>query len=70
MLLTYEELNNQPPSYLKDVIEPYYPSKALHFQSAGLLSSPLLWNQLPIQADTLTTFKIIFKTFYFNKAYS
>ena len=35
--------------------------------------APLLWNKLPVyasEADTLSTFKIMLKTFLFHKAYS
>ncbi|XP_054865229.1 uncharacterized protein LOC129348587 [Amphiprion ocellaris] len=37
LLLTYKALNNQSPSYLKDLIVPYYPSRTLRSQTAGLL---------------------------------
>uniref|UniRef100_A0AAQ5X7A8 Reverse transcriptase domain-containing protein n=1 Tax=Amphiprion ocellaris TaxID=80972 RepID=A0AAQ5X7A8_AMPOC len=30
LLLTYKALNNRSPSYLKDLIVPYYPSRTLH----------------------------------------
>uniref|UniRef100_A0AAQ6IH18 Reverse transcriptase domain-containing protein n=1 Tax=Anabas testudineus TaxID=64144 RepID=A0AAQ6IH18_ANATE len=40
LLLTYKSLNNQAPSYLKDLIVPYLPSRTLHSQTAGLLVVP------------------------------
>ncbi|XP_051811516.1 uncharacterized protein LOC110970601 [Acanthochromis polyacanthus] len=40
LLLTYKALNNQSPSYLKDLIVPYYPSRTLRSQAAGLLVVP------------------------------
>ncbi|XP_051799606.1 uncharacterized protein LOC127532288 [Acanthochromis polyacanthus] len=40
LLLTYKALNNQSPSYLKDLIVPYYPSRTLRSQTAGLLVAP------------------------------
>uniref|UniRef100_A0AAQ5ZSU8 Reverse transcriptase domain-containing protein n=1 Tax=Amphiprion ocellaris TaxID=80972 RepID=A0AAQ5ZSU8_AMPOC len=40
LLLTYKALNNQSPSYLKDLIVPYYPSRTLRSQTAGLLVVP------------------------------
>ncbi|RCU35148.1 hypothetical protein DVA81_17760 [Acinetobacter baumannii] len=90
LLLTYKALIGQAPSYLKELIVPYYPTRALHSQNAGLLvvpkvsksrmgarafsyQAPLLWNQLPIwvrEADTLSSFKSMLKTFLFDKAYS
>ena len=90
VLLTYKALIGQAPSYLKELIVPYYPTRALRSQNAGLLvvpkvsksrmgarafsyQAPLLWNQLPIwvrEADTLSSFKSMLKTFLFDKAYS
>ena len=40
LLLTYKALNDQAPSYLKELIEPYYPSRTLHSQNEGLLVVP------------------------------
>uniref|UniRef100_A0A3Q3KA17 Reverse transcriptase domain-containing protein n=1 Tax=Monopterus albus TaxID=43700 RepID=A0A3Q3KA17_MONAL len=40
LLLTYKALNDKAPSYLKDLVEPYHPNRALHSQSAGLLVVP------------------------------
>ncbi|XP_054860077.1 uncharacterized protein LOC129347328 [Amphiprion ocellaris] len=40
LLLTYKALNNQSLSYLKDLIVPYYPSRTLRSQTAGLLVVP------------------------------
>ncbi|PME06503.1 hypothetical protein A8A06_07420 [Escherichia coli] len=40
LLLTYKVLNNQAPSYLKDLIVPYFPIRALLSQSADLLVVP------------------------------
>ncbi|XP_030580839.1 uncharacterized protein LOC115777144, partial [Archocentrus centrarchus] len=40
LLLTYKVLNNQEPSYLKDLIVPYHPNRALLSQTAGLLVVP------------------------------
>lgn len=36
LLLTYQVLNNQSPSFLKDMI-PYHPKRALHSQTADVL---------------------------------
>lgn len=62
ILLTFKVLNDQAPSYLTDLIVPYYPNRALHCKTAlsGLLvvhcalskvggrafSYPLLWSQV------------------------
>ncbi len=40
LLLTYKALNGQAPSYLKELIVPYYPTRALRSQNAGLLVVP------------------------------
>ncbi|XP_074496841.1 uncharacterized protein LOC141770891 [Sebastes fasciatus] len=41
VLLTYKALNGQAPSYLKELIVPYYPTRALRSQNAaGLLEVP------------------------------
>uniref|UniRef100_A0A3Q3R4Q7 Reverse transcriptase domain-containing protein n=1 Tax=Monopterus albus TaxID=43700 RepID=A0A3Q3R4Q7_MONAL len=40
LLLTYKALNDKAPSYLKDLVEPYHPNRALRSQSAGLLVVP------------------------------
>ena len=40
LLLTYKALNGQAPSYLKELIVPYYPTRTLHSQNAGLLVVP------------------------------
>ncbi len=37
LLLTYKALNNQAPSYLKELIVPYYPSRSLRSQNAAYL---------------------------------
>ncbi len=42
LLLTYKALHGQAPSYLKELIEPYYPSRTLRSQNAGLLVVPLV----------------------------
>ncbi|XP_034015853.1 uncharacterized protein LOC117501131, partial [Thalassophryne amazonica] len=42
LLLTYKVLNNQVPSYLRDLIVPYHPNRALRSQTAGLLVVPRL----------------------------
>ena len=40
LLLTYKTLNGQAPSYLKELIIPYYPTGTLRSQDAGLLVVP------------------------------
>ncbi|XP_038581024.1 uncharacterized protein LOC119907367, partial [Micropterus salmoides] len=40
LLLTSKALNGQAPSYLKELIIPYYPTRALRSQNAGLLVVP------------------------------
>ncbi|XP_037607481.1 uncharacterized protein LOC119477468 [Sebastes umbrosus] len=40
VLLTYKVLNGKAPSYLKELIVPYYPTRALRSQNAGLLEVP------------------------------
>ncbi|XP_034041739.1 uncharacterized protein LOC117524118, partial [Thalassophryne amazonica] len=40
LLLTYKVLNNQVPSYLRDLVVPYHPNRALCSQTAGLLVVP------------------------------
>ena len=40
LLLTYKALNDQAPSYLKELIVPYVPARALRSQNAGLLVVP------------------------------
>ncbi|XP_065809412.1 uncharacterized protein, partial [Labrus bergylta] len=40
LLLTYKALNGQAPSHLKELLVPYYPSRALRSRSAGLLVVP------------------------------
>ncbi|XP_072251172.1 uncharacterized protein [Leuresthes tenuis] len=40
LLLTYKVLNDRAPSYLKDLIVRYFPSRALRSQTAGLLVVP------------------------------
>uniref|UniRef100_A0A3Q3MWN2 Reverse transcriptase domain-containing protein n=1 Tax=Mastacembelus armatus TaxID=205130 RepID=A0A3Q3MWN2_9TELE len=45
LLLTYKSLHNQAPSYLKDLIVPYYPNRPLRSQSAGLLVVPRVSRQ-------------------------
>ena len=40
LLLTYKALNDQAPSYLKDLIVEYFPNRALCSQTAGLLVVP------------------------------
>ncbi len=40
LLLTYKALNGQAPSYLKELIVPYYPTRTLRSQNAGLLEVP------------------------------
>ena len=40
LLLTYKALNGQAPSYIRDLIVPYVPNRALRSQSAGLLVVP------------------------------
>ena len=40
LLLTYKALNDRAPSYLKDLIVPYYPNRTLRSQNAGLLVVP------------------------------
>lgn len=40
LLLTYKALNGLAPSYLKELIVPYYPSRTLRSQDAGLLVVP------------------------------
>ena len=59
----HNALNNQAPSYIRDLIVPYVPNRALRSQSAGVLvvpriskkggrsfsyQAPLLWNQLAV----------------------
>ena len=40
LLLTYQALHGLSPSYLKDLIIPYNPSRSLRSSGAGLLSLP------------------------------
>ena len=40
ILLTYKALHGQAPSYLKELIIPYYPSRTLRSQDAGFLVVP------------------------------
>uniref|UniRef100_A0A3Q2Q067 DNA-directed RNA polymerase subunit beta n=1 Tax=Fundulus heteroclitus TaxID=8078 RepID=A0A3Q2Q067_FUNHE len=40
LLLTYKALNNQALSYIRALITPYVPNRALHSQTAGLLVVP------------------------------
>lgn len=40
LLLTYKALNGQAPSYLKELIKPYCPARALRSQNKGLLVVP------------------------------
>uniref|UniRef100_A0A3Q2NWF9 Reverse transcriptase domain-containing protein n=1 Tax=Fundulus heteroclitus TaxID=8078 RepID=A0A3Q2NWF9_FUNHE len=40
LLLTYKALNNQAPSYIRALITPYVPNRALRSQTAGLLVVP------------------------------
>ena len=40
LLLTYKTVNGQAPSYLKDLIVPYHPNRALRSETAGLLVVP------------------------------
>uniref|UniRef100_A0A8P4JV61 Reverse transcriptase domain-containing protein n=1 Tax=Dicentrarchus labrax TaxID=13489 RepID=A0A8P4JV61_DICLA len=41
LLLTYKALHGQAPSYLKELIVPYYPSRTLRSLNAGLLVVPI-----------------------------
>ena len=51
LLLTYKALNGQAPSYLKEFIVPYYPTRTLRSQHAAywwLLRSPKVeWEAEP-----------------------
>ena len=40
LLLTFKALNDQAPSYLKELIVPYVPTRTLRSQHAGLLVVP------------------------------
>ena len=40
LLLTYKALNGQAPLYLKELLVPYYPTRALRSQNTGLLVVP------------------------------
>ena len=40
LLLTYKALNDKAPTYLKELIIPYCPTRALRSQNAGLLVTP------------------------------
>ena len=40
LLLTYKALNGQAPSYLRELIVPYYPTRTLPSENAGLLVVP------------------------------
>ncbi|MEY6417160.1 hypothetical protein WJF81_24955, partial [Salmonella enterica subsp. enterica serovar Corvallis] len=40
LLLTYKALNDLAPSYIRDLIGPYVPNRALCSQTAGLLVVP------------------------------
>ena len=40
LLLTYKAFHGQAPSYLKDLIVPYNPTRILRFQNAGSLVVP------------------------------
>ncbi|TKS71954.1 hypothetical protein D9C73_006029 [Collichthys lucidus] len=42
ILLTYKALHGQAPSYLKELIVPYYPSRTLRSQDAGFLVVPIV----------------------------
>ena len=41
-ILTYKALHGQAPSYLKELIVPYYPTGTLRFLNAGLLVVPIV----------------------------
>lgn len=43
LLLTFKVSNNQAPSYLKELILPYHPNRALRSQTAGLLVLPRIF---------------------------
>ena len=40
LLLTFNALNDQLLPYLKEFLVPYYPTRTLHSQNAGLLAVP------------------------------
>ncbi|KAK0155376.1 hypothetical protein N1851_002280 [Merluccius polli] len=42
LLLTYKALHDQAPSYLKELIVPYYPTRTLRPLNAGLLVVPIV----------------------------
>ncbi|XP_051234107.1 galanin receptor type 1b isoform X2 [Dicentrarchus labrax] len=42
LLLTYKALHGQAPSYLKELIVPYYPTRTLRSLNAGLLVVPIV----------------------------
>ncbi|KAM7366739.1 hypothetical protein PAMP_014689 [Pampus punctatissimus] len=42
LLLTYKALHGQAPSYLKELIIPYFPSRTLRSQDAGFLVVPIV----------------------------
>ena len=42
LLLTYKALHGQAPSYLKELIVPYCPSRTLRSQDAGFLVVPIV----------------------------
>ncbi|TWW70581.1 hypothetical protein D4764_17G0000640 [Takifugu flavidus] len=53
-------LRGLAPSYLEELVTPDQPNRPLRSQNAGLLVVPRvsnggLWNQLPVQADLLTS---------------
>lgn len=81
MVLKWLFLNNQAPTYIRDLIVSYVPNRVPHSHTAGLPKVvPKIWLSasspvepalvLVCEADTQSNFKTRFKTFLFDKSYS
>ena len=55
LLLTYKALHGQAPSYLKELIVPYYPTRTLHSLNAGLLVVPILFLKVEQEPEPSVT---------------
>uniref|UniRef100_A0A3B5R938 Reverse transcriptase domain-containing protein n=1 Tax=Xiphophorus maculatus TaxID=8083 RepID=A0A3B5R938_XIPMA len=82
LLLVYKSLNGLAPQYIKDLLLLYQPSRPLRSSGSGLLCisrtrtkrgeaafsiyAPQIWNKLPEDCKTLTSFKSQLKTHLFR----
>ena len=69
LVLTYQAIHGQAPSYLKELIFAYRPSRTLSFQVAGLLVIQRI-SKSRMGGGAFSYFKSGLKTFLFDKAYS